>query len=469
MESSIDRGWSWVVVIAVFGTSVLSFGFLQSTSVFFVDWQEDLNASAQMIGWCSAISIAGIGLAGLVSSVISSYVSCRWQAFIGGLITTTALACSNWVTHVLHLHAIMCFIGFGTGIAYINCFVIVGFYFNKKLGLANGLGSCGSGMGILILSPLIRYLNDEYSWRGAMLICSGILGNLCVFAALFRMSKAEKKSMLGFRPEIVWESENKEDSMSNDEIGNDRSKRRIKSEMTQLSRKPSKRRHSVAQNVRRHSSAFVKSYTSVLSIRFVMICLVYSFFVGFGYFASIMFFVSNAVNLGVSKRDAAFLFSIVGIGGAIGRLGQGPILDKKSMTPFQFASLMLGISGTSCLLGSLARSYPALAIFSATLGFSTSAGNVVFPLMVRAVVGVNHVKKIFGVGIIIGQCGAIISLPLIGRLYDTTGEYAMAFYISGGVMLLNSIIALLDPVWIKLDRRRLGTNERDVYDEQELG
>ncbi|XP_072046217.1 monocarboxylate transporter 13-like [Amphiura filiformis] len=227
MESSIDRGWSWVIVIAVFGTSVLTFGFLQSTSVFFVDWQEDLNASAQMIGWCSSISIAGFGLAGLISSVISSYVSCRWQAFVGGLVTAAALACSNWVTHLFHLYAIMCFIGFGTGIAYINCFALIGFYFNKKLAVANGL--------------------------------------------------------------------------------------------------------------------------------------------------------------------------------------------------------------------------------------------------VRAVVGVNLVKKILGVAIIIQHSGAIISLPLIGHLYDTTGDYAMAFYISGGVMLLNGIIVLLDPLWIKLDRRRLKTNKPDGYDAQELG
>ncbi|XP_072046943.1 monocarboxylate transporter 12-like [Amphiura filiformis] len=182
-----------------------------------------------------------------------------------------------------------------------------------------------------------------------------------------------------------------------------------------------------------------------------------------------MFFVSNAVNLGMSKTDAAFLFSIVGISGAIGRLGHGPILDKKIMTPFQFASLMLGISGTSCLLGSLARSYAVFVVFSATLGFSTSTSNVVYPLMVRAVVGVNHVKKIFGVGIILAQSAALITLPLIGYLYDTTGDYGMAFYISGGVMLLNSIIALLDPLWVTWDRRRHRTHERDGYDAQELG
>ncbi len=64
MESSIDSGWSWVVAASAFGNSVLSFGFLQATSVFFVDWQKDLDVTAQMIGWTSSISIAGFGVAG---------------------------------------------------------------------------------------------------------------------------------------------------------------------------------------------------------------------------------------------------------------------------------------------------------------------------------------------------------------------------------------------------------------------
>ena len=64
MESTKDKGWSWVVLFGVFGTCVFSFGFLQCTGVFFVDWQEDFQASAQAVGWTSAVSICGFGISG---------------------------------------------------------------------------------------------------------------------------------------------------------------------------------------------------------------------------------------------------------------------------------------------------------------------------------------------------------------------------------------------------------------------
>ena len=64
MEYHIDKGWSWVVLLGVFGTCVLSFGFIQCTGVFFIDWQEDFEASAQSVGWSSSMSLAGFAFAG---------------------------------------------------------------------------------------------------------------------------------------------------------------------------------------------------------------------------------------------------------------------------------------------------------------------------------------------------------------------------------------------------------------------
>ena len=64
METSKDTGWSWVVLIGVFVASSLSFGFMQCTGVFFVDWQEDFETSAQAVGFTSAVTIGGFGISG---------------------------------------------------------------------------------------------------------------------------------------------------------------------------------------------------------------------------------------------------------------------------------------------------------------------------------------------------------------------------------------------------------------------
>ena len=77
---------------------------------------------------------------------------------------------------------------------------MLSYYFNKKIALANGIALSGCTGGILVLAPLMRYLSDEYSWRGAMMISGGMMGNLCVFSALFRMTQDEVISMTGTQP-----------------------------------------------------------------------------------------------------------------------------------------------------------------------------------------------------------------------------------------------------------------------------
>ena len=52
----------------------------------------------------------------------------------------------------------------------------------------------GSGCGVFILGPTIVYLVDFYGWRGAMLICSGLSVNFCVFgASVYSQKKTKKK------------------------------------------------------------------------------------------------------------------------------------------------------------------------------------------------------------------------------------------------------------------------------------
>ena len=307
--------------------------------------------------------------------------------------------------------------GFGVDYVATNSIIVLGYYFNDKFALANGIGHAGGTSGIFILAPLIRYLNDEYSWRGAMLICGGMLGNVCVVTSLYRLSQAEVISMAGIRPEVKSIPINTRMKCGKDSLAGEKNETAsMMDNWNSDTLSPNyKIRPSVIKNMRKHSRAFVESYTSVLSVRFVMIGVVSAIFQGFSYFTALMYFVSNAIDLGIPKTDTAFLLSVFGICGTVGRLAYGPVIDNNIMSPFYFGSLLLGISGSSCLLGTLSRSYVALAIFAAVLGFSSCTYQAMYPLLLRVVVGVNYFKKMFGVVIILMSIATIIALPLMGK------------------------------------------------------
>ena len=77
-------------------------------------------------------------------------------------------------------------IGVGRALTYTPSLIIVGYYFNKRRGLAVGLATSGVGFGTFLLPPLIEIFFDFYGFTGGLLIMSSISLHFCVSGALFR-------------------------------------------------------------------------------------------------------------------------------------------------------------------------------------------------------------------------------------------------------------------------------------------
>lgn len=55
---------------------------------------------------------------------------------------------------------------------------------------------CGSGLGTFIFAPLIDFLIKELTWRGTLLVLSGIVLNCAIFGALFRPLTAPTQTVV---------------------------------------------------------------------------------------------------------------------------------------------------------------------------------------------------------------------------------------------------------------------------------
>jgi len=55
--------------------------------------------------------------------------------------------------------------GVGVGLLNLPSIVTVGFYFDKRRALANGISICGTGIGTFVFAPLASYLVSEYGWK----------------------------------------------------------------------------------------------------------------------------------------------------------------------------------------------------------------------------------------------------------------------------------------------------------------
>ena len=76
--------------------------------------------------------------------------------------------------------------GVGGAAVFTSGYIIVSRYFVKKKGRAMALGTLGSGLGNVVLSPLLGLLIHEYTLSGAMLIMSALMAHNFLSGALYR-------------------------------------------------------------------------------------------------------------------------------------------------------------------------------------------------------------------------------------------------------------------------------------------
>lgn len=53
-----DGGWGWVLVVAMFVSTSLVFGLMRGLGIFFVEFVQYFEESAQAISWISSIGLA---------------------------------------------------------------------------------------------------------------------------------------------------------------------------------------------------------------------------------------------------------------------------------------------------------------------------------------------------------------------------------------------------------------------------
>ena len=101
--------------------------------------------------------------------------------------------------------------GFGFGLIYLPCVVVVGYYFESKRALATGISVssikyitfanyngntfqvCGTGVGTFVFAPLATQLLSIYGWKGANLIFAGLCLSCVAFGALMKPLKHKSK------------------------------------------------------------------------------------------------------------------------------------------------------------------------------------------------------------------------------------------------------------------------------------
>ncbi|XP_071523408.1 uncharacterized protein [Panulirus ornatus] len=181
-----DGGWGWLVA---FGSLIICMLVLMITPCFgvlFFPFLMEMGTSSTTIAWIFNLQTFLLFMMGVIINPLSKEFGWRKVGILGCLLASSSIVLSGFAPVAEFLFFSFSFLsGFGGGLSVSICFIIVPIYFDRHRGMANAIMMAGICIGEIIGPPLIRYLQEEYGFRGATLIVGAILLNGCVGACFF--------------------------------------------------------------------------------------------------------------------------------------------------------------------------------------------------------------------------------------------------------------------------------------------
>ncbi|MCJ8736465.1 hypothetical protein PDJAM_G00012840 [Pangasius djambal] len=446
MKNSRDGGWGWMIVAASFVTMICTRSVTRCVSIFFVEFQMQFSTDYSTTSWIHSLLDFTTMLCAPLGSYVGNRLSTRVAVMTGGLLSSVGLVVSSFAPSLQFLYISLGILtGLGFALSYTPVVAMVGTYFNERKALAYGITMSGRGVGIFILPPLIQYLIDLYSWRGALLTLGGLVSNLCVCGALMRPPVGERENVKPNLDEPDVQEDLKTVKLTDIGQNEDKCDKEQEEEKSLLRSQGGQASHEGQLRKRRDPECcfFPSSdkYGFLFKLDFLLLAVSF-LFLAFGCSMLFVYLVPYSLSVDISQHQAVLLMSILGGMGIVGNITFGWISDRKCLRTFRVVAFLIavGFEGLGCLFVPLLRSFSTLVSFSVFYGFFDGAYMGLIPVVTCDIVGCPHLSSALGVIGFLHAIPYLISPPIAGWLLDRSGSYTALFLLSGLSLLCSAFL-----------------------------
>jgi MFS family permease len=152
-------------------------------------------------------------------------------------------------------------------------------------------------------------------------------------------------------------------------------------------------------------------------------------------------FVAYMTDFGTTAINGAYALATVGIAGLVGGLGFGFLADKFGRRPLLSIAFLMRAAGYVVLL--LANALPMAILGIVIIGSSWTSVIALTGTVSSDEFGLRRLGTIIGTMFAVMPLGASSAVWLAGRIYDSTGSYDIALWISLGMGLLGAAAVAL--------------------------
>lgn len=391
----IKNFYGWKIVWAGALINFFSIGLpFYAFSVFYIHLQEEFNAGRFLISsTLSILIIAGGVFAPICGHLVDRY-SIKNILSLGSLLFGLGLIalgfCQNYYQFLIVYGTILS-LGI-TLFGNLSTAKLISFWFNKKNGSAIGYAALGISLSGVFIPPIAVYLIGIFDWRITYMIFGiFVIVFFIPFCRFFIINKPSEvnQNIDGIEP--------------------------------------------LEENSSKIEGKIMNFWSIVKVPAFWILIIIFSlqFCANLGVYSHIFPYVSD---LGFDIKKAGYAVSVGAFGAALGKVVFGKLIDIFSARITLWISII--IQGVGILLVSSSSAYSLLLlsvlIMSLGLGGSVPLMNILFSKTFSSI----NFGKALGLAVPFMVPIQVIGGPLSGWLFDTFGNYDLAFSLNAGVCFI---------------------------------
>ncbi|XP_064606374.1 monocarboxylate transporter 13-like [Liolophura sinensis] len=359
-------------------------GICNCLGIYYVEFLESFETSRGIVSWTTSICSGLVFGAGLFVGMVIEKYGPRICTAAGGLLCFIGLLSSAFAEHIAIIY--LCFgvfTGTGACLVCLSSFVALGQHFDKGRGAASSLAVVGSGLGGLLFPVVLRPIIDWFTWRGSMIIMSGLMLNLLPASRMFVVPKP--------KPDIP---QAKEDSKTP--------------------------RISLCSDGMWRNPSFVC---------YAIICPIISI----GYQYAYIVIVDLGILLGFNKIRSTFLLTYMSLSSTMSSLCFGCVLKLLWNQNVLLFNVCLISMSVAMFAFPYVTSYETLVVVSALYGVAIGGINGLYAVVTADLLGLKRYSIGLGIVCTVFGIGYLLSAPVAGVINDFTGTYNIAFYVAGSL------------------------------------
>lgn len=394
--------YGYIVAAAGFGIWFMGFSNSGTFSVFFLPVASEFGWTRAETALASSLlgifgGLLALGMGWLTDKLGPRLVVTVFGSFVGICFLLLSQMHSLWEFHVYY--ALVASIGMST--ASVPIMATVSRWFVKRRGLMSGLVQSGTGLGGIVINPIVGWLIISQGWRNTYLILG--IAAMAVIIASGMFLRRDPRDM-GLLPDGAKQTTSPADKA-----------------------KP-----------KPQAPAFSLRQAAGTGQFWVIAGLFFAF--GFCRSTFIAHTAPHVQDMGFSLADAANVMAIISGSSIVGRIVMGRAADKIGIRP----ALVISYATTTVdmIWGMVTTSLWGLYLYALIFGFGWGAQAVLrYPATAQSF-GTRSAGLIMGImGLFENVLAAAIGVYLAGYLFDIMGNYEVVYWMGLGISFVGVILA----------------------------